>query len=177
MELTDAIFCRKSVRSYTGEMISEADLKAILHAGAAAPAGMGRFENLHMTVIEKKELLEQIVATCARISGNPDANPIYGAPVLVLISAAPAGDALGNVEYSDAAMIAHNMALAATERGVGSCYIWGAIRSVNQDPDLLRRFRLPEGFTPCCALTLGVTTETYPRRDIPTDRIGTDTIR
>ncbi|NLO38961.1 MAG: nitroreductase family protein, partial [Ruminiclostridium sp.] len=38
MELLEGIFTRKSIRRYTGESLSEDQLKLILRAGFAAPS-------------------------------------------------------------------------------------------------------------------------------------------
>ncbi len=172
METRKVINNRKSVRSYTGEKISENDLQAILKAANEAPVGMGRYENVHLTVIEKPELLQAIEENAARMFGRPDMKPLYGAPVYVLVSAKPMNEAMGNVEYSNAAIIVQNMALTAVDLGVGSCYIWGATMALHTNPDLVRQLSLPEGFSPCCGIVLGVTAETYADRVIPDQRIA-----
>ena len=164
---------RKSVRSYTGEKISESDLQMILKAAYAAPVGMGKYESVHITVIEKPELLQAIEESAAKLFGRPDLHPFYGAPVFVLVSAKPTHKSMGNIEYSNAAIIIHSMALAAVELGVGSCYIWGATMALEANPDLLKQLNLPESFLPCSGIILGVTTEQYTERDIPENRIAT----
>lgn len=171
MNTLDAIFARKSVRSYTGEKTPADVFEKILKAAIYAPVGRAKYENVHITVIEDKELLQKIDANAAKVMGNPDMHPLYGAPQLVLVSAKGDG-ALGNVEFSNAAIIVHNMALAATELGVGCCHIWGAIRTMEGNDALVSRLKLPEGVVPCCALALGVTEEKYEHRDIQMDRIG-----
>ena len=74
--------------------------------------------------------------------------------------------------YSNAAIMAHNMALAATELGVGTCYIWGAIAAVSRNPEVLAELKLPEGFMPCCAMCFGKTDVAYECREIPENKIG-----
>ena len=66
----------------------------------------------------------------------------------------------------------HNMALAATHLGVGSCYIWGATMAMNKNEAILAKLNLPEDFIPCCAITLGKTDQVYTLREIPEDKIG-----
>lgn len=47
--MIETICSRKSVRSYTGENITAAELDVILKAANAAPVGMGQFDSLHLT--------------------------------------------------------------------------------------------------------------------------------
>lgn len=178
MDVIEALENRRSIRSYTGEKLSDNELQAILRAAQVAPVGMKRYDAVHLTVVEDAELLARIDSACARMLGNPEAHPLYGAPTLVVVSHRPThGDKLGNVEYSNAAIVMHNMALAAVELGVGCCHIWGAIRAVVADPDLTAALSLPEGFTPCCAALLGHTQEVYTPRDNREELIGVDYLR
>lgn len=173
MELMDVVCSRKSVRSYTGEKVSEKTLQKILKAGEASPVGGAQYDTLHFTVIEDASLLHEIDTTAAKVFGNPSIKPLYGAPTFILISSS--GE-LGNVNYSNAAIAAHNMSLAAVEEGAGQCLIWGAIRAINQSPEILKKLNLPEGFTPCCGVIVGKTNESYSARQIPEDRIKTNRI-
>ena len=173
METLELLLSRRSIRSYTGEKVSKEVEQAVLKAGYAAPVGMGRYDGLHITVITDPGFLSDLDRAGAEMFGKPDIHPLYGAPELILVSVCPAGETIGNVEYSNAAIVAHNMSLAADDAGAGTVLIWGAIRALNNSPQLVARLGLPEGFLPCCALTLGVTKETYAVRDIPDGRIGT----
>lgn len=173
MNTMEAICARKSIRTYTGEQITPEELNSILKAANAAPVGMGQYGNVHLTVITSKELLGKIDAAGAAMFGKPDIHPLYHAPMLILVSAKmPTEDSMKNVTYSNAAIIVQNMALAATELGVGTCHIWGATMATANTPDVLKELGLPEGFVPCCAITLGRTDSVYDQREIPMDRIG-----
>lgn len=177
MNTLEAIYSRKSIRTYTGESISEEELSAVLKAANAAPIGMGRYEDVHLTVISNRELLNKINTAGAKMFGKPEANVLYGAPMLLLISAKlPEAEGMRNVAYSNAAIIAQNTALAATELKIGVCHIWGATIALSACPEILKELNLPAGFTPCCAVTLGKTDETYSPRQIPEDRIETNII-
>ncbi len=178
MNTMEAICSRRSVRTYTGEQVTSEELNTILRAAYAAPIGMGRYESMHLTVITSTELLGKIDAAGAAMFGKPDIHPLYGAPMLILVSAVRPDDVEGmkNVTYSNAASIAQNMALAATELGVGACHIWGATMALLNASDVLAALHLPAGFTPCCALALGKTDCAYEPREIPAGRIATDRI-
>lgn len=168
MDVSQAINNRKSIRTYTGEPVTEAQLKAILKAANEAPVGMGKYDCYQLTVITEKELLKAIDANGAEFFGDPSLHPLYGAPTLILVS----GKEEGNVPSANAAMIIHNMALEAVEQGVGQVDIYGAVAGLNQNADLIARLHLPEGFKPYGGIAVGQTTETYSSREIPAERIA-----
>ena len=177
MNTLEAITARTSIRSYTGQPITDEQLETVLLAAQAAPIGMGRYEDMHLTVITQPELLGEIDAAGAAMFGKPDMHPLYGAPTLVLVSTVVPDDAGGaNVAYSNAAVVVQNMALAAVELGVGAVHIWGAIRALVADEELVAQLGLPAGMTPCCAIALGCSEQAYEPRDIPADRIARDLI-
>lgn len=173
MDTMETICKRRSIRSYTGENIAPEELKKILKAANAAPVGMGQYEKMHLTVIQDPQLLEKIDKACAAMMGMPDVHALYGAPLLVLVSFQAGEKPVDNVGASNAAIVVHNMVLEATELGIGACYIWGAIAALNASPALVEELGLPQGFVPCCGVTLGKTGEVYEMRDIPEDRIKT----
>ena len=173
MNTMETICSRKSVRSYNGENITQAELEQLLKAAYAAPVGRKAYDTLIMTVVTNKAFMDKLDADTAAMMGQPDAVALYGAPTLIIVSSTLPGGARDNVAYSNAACIVENIALAAVELGIGTCHIWGAIRALNDDPELLKELNLPEGYAPCCAVILGHTDETYDLREIPTDRIRT----
>ena len=171
METFKTMTCRKSVRSYKSTL-SDANLQKILMAAQAAPIGMGKYDTMHMTVIRNTDLLQELDRNAAEFFGDPSRTPLYNAPCLVVISTPIANPAMANVPYSNAAMMAEHMCLLATDLGIGSCNIWGAIAALNTKPELVAKLGLPEGHVPCCAVTLGDTDDTFAEREIPADRIA-----
>ena len=167
-----AILSRRTIRNFNGKDIDESELNAILSAAYAAPIGRKRYDTLALTVVKNKEFLSALDLATANAQGNPDAHPLYGAPTLIIISSIINPPPQDNVNYSNAAIIAENIALAATELGVGACHIWGAIRVLNTSPELVARLALPEGMVPCCAMALGKTDEVYSMREVE-ERITT----
>ena len=176
MHTMETLTSRKSIRSFTGENISSEELALLLKAANAAPVGMGQYESVHLTVIQKTELLQKIDAAGAVLFGDPDMHPLYGAPTLIMISSIAPAPMRENVAFSNAAIIAHNIALEAVELGIGACLIWGATMAMAKDPALVSALELPEGFVPCCAVAVGRTDAKYEIREIPEDRIATNYI-
>lgn len=171
MEFRTIVDNRKSIRSFTGELISEEARKNILHAANAAPVGRALYDTVHMTIIRDKAMLKKLNENAAKIMQAPG-EVLYGAPELVLIST----NNQGNVGFSNAAIIVHNMVMAAVDENVGACHIWGCVMALNQNPELVAELGLPEGFVPACAVALGATNDKYEPREIPEDRIAVNVI-
>lgn len=174
--MINVLLNRKSIRSYTGENISEEELALILKVCDASPVGMKQYDSLHLTVVTNKELLGSIEKSTAMMFGKPDMHPLYGAPTLIVISSKKAAPHMENVMYSNAAIMSHNIALAAASLNIGSCYIWGAIAALSNNPEIVGLLNLPEGFIPCCSVILGKTTEEYAEKEIP-ERISRNFIK
>lgn len=168
MELMNILDKRKSIRSFTGEAISEDSMKQILHAANVSPVGMGKYDSVHLTVVKDNSILSEIETNAAVTFQSENHSFLYNAPELIIVSTT----ATDNVGYSNAAIIAHNMALAAVNEDIGVCHIWGCIRALSANPDLVRKLGIPEGFTPACAVAVGKTEDTYTQREIPENRIS-----
>ncbi len=173
MNTLDALFSRRSIRCFNGEPVTDQQLRMILKAAYAAPVGHARYETLHLTVISNADFLSRLEKATASAWGTPDAHPFYGSPTVILVSSVMEAAPMDNVYYSNAASVVQNMALAATELGVGACHIWGAVRTLNDDAALREELSLPEGMIPCCAIAIGQTEESYALREIPDERIAT----
>ncbi len=176
MNTFNNLFSRKSIRTYTGENITEAELDQILKAAYASPVGRALFDTLNITVISNRDYLNKWEDYC---ESQTEHRPFYGAPTVILVSSLiPSTDLKSvNVNFSNAAILVQNMAIAATELGIGSCHIWGAVRLLNDNEELLKELDLPEGMVPCCAIILGHTNEKYELRDIPENKIKTNFIK
>lgn len=154
METLKAIAKRKSTRGFdTEKQLPKADLDTIVAAGCAAPVGGADYQSLHLTVISDPAALAAIVQA-AQQAMHMEANPLYGATAFVVIAAAPAQKA-PNIELANAGCIAQNMLLAATDRGIDSVYIWGAIAATTGNTALWQQMGVPEGFRPVSGVALG----------------------
>lgn len=158
MEMMKVIAMRKSTRSYKSEQISDECLNNIISAGCAAPIGNGAYDAVHLTVIQDSNVLNRIAKTAANIFGAPNSNPLYGAPTLIIVSGIP-NKQFPNAEIANAACIIENMTLAATDAGIGSVYILGALCAFSADKELLKELDLPKDFVPISGIALGYPTE------------------
>lgn len=170
MELMDAMNRRKSIRSYTGEPISEEQLNHILKAAWAAPVGGGRYNTVHMTIVQSKEMIDKINENAAKLFNRKDFKALYGAPTMIIFSIKDPGNE--KVTSADPGFILQNMSLAAVEEGVGQCVIYGATVAIENNPELKKELGIPEGYTALGSLIVGKTNETYEKREIPDNRFS-----
>lgn len=161
MNVADAVANRKSVRAYRDEPVPADVLTRIVEAGQWAP-NAGPFQ---ISVILNAGLRQRINDRTLDVmvhSGNeflqqraslPGYQPIYGAPVLILLSA-PADAPFG---AANTALAAENMLLEATELGLGSCYLVSPTMALNGDSnhDLAQEAGVPEGHAVQCAVIVG----------------------
>ncbi|RHR25596.1 hypothetical protein DWX43_17380 [Clostridium sp. AF19-22AC] len=160
METMKAIAKRKSTRAFDSEkQISKTELEAILAAGCAAPVGAGDYASLHLTVIQNKETLDKI-SKAVQTTMKMDRDVLYGVPTVVLVSSSE--PKFPNVQYANVGCIMENMLLAATDLGVDSIYLWGAVNVIAQMSELQRELGVPEGFRPISAAGLGYAAESSP---------------
>ena len=109
---------RRSVRKYLPKQVEEETLAAILRAGTYAPTGMNR-QSPMMIVVQDPEEREILRKMNAAVMGNPDSDPFYGAPTIVIVLADP------NVRTAveDGSLVMGNLMNAAHAEGVASCWI------------------------------------------------------
>lgn len=175
MELQEAMKRRKSVRNYTGEMISDEKLAHILKAADAAPVGGARYNTVHMTIVKGREWMDKIDANAAKMFHKDGLKPTYGAPMMIIFSIKDPGNE--KVTAADPGFILQNMCLAAVEENVGACIIYGATVAIDMNEDFKKELGIPEGYTALGSLILGETEETYDVRDIPEHRYETNIVQ
>ena len=117
-EVLETIKKRRSIRSYSEKPVEEEKLAAILEAGTYAATGMNR-QSPVIVAVENKEDRETLRKMNAESIGDPNADPFYGAPVVVVVLA----DKDIRTHTEDGSLVIGNMMLAATSLGVSSCWI------------------------------------------------------
>jgi len=130
-----------------------------------------------LTVVQKKDLLEKLDQAGAKFYGNPDMHPLYGAPTVIIASARDTGSDRRMVGFCNAACIVENMALAATDLGLGSVYLMGSIMALGADADLKKDMKIPVDFIPASAIALGATAQPLKERDLTVTKITVDYLK
>lgn len=118
----DMIKNRRSVRSFKDEMIPRDVLETILEAGTWAATGMNRQSPIILAVTNRalRDRLSAINAQILNSMGRDGSHdPFYGAPVVLVVLA----DRNVPTCIHDGSLVMGNLMLAASELGVGSCWI------------------------------------------------------
>ena len=174
MNTLEAIAKRVSVRSYQPEQIPEDALHAIIKAGMAAPVSSGAYDSLHLTVIQDsaflKEIGDAVNELIFQMLGRR-MNKKFGAPTMNVVSSKPSH--VPGMEMANAANVAENMVLAATDLGIGNIMWAAAPGAIARNPGLLAKLKLPEGFRPVLAVSLGYAAEEEAPKQhtIPVNRV------
>jgi Nitroreductase len=150
----ETIMRRKGVKSYTSQQVNESDINIIISAGIAGPIARN-IQNRHFTVVQNKELLQQINDGLRVLTDAPsDYNPLYGAPTLIITSAP-----IENAPFADqnCAIAVENMTLAATALGLGSRYIVSPTRFIESEigSTLKQAVGIPKGYRSVACLIVG----------------------
>lgn len=153
MELLKLMEKRYSCRSFSDKKISREDLNLILQAGYLAPVGKGEYNQLLITVIENRELLNEIDRVGSTFFGGKIKKPTYTSNTVVLVSAKKSDNVL--VQYCNASCIIQNMLLMATQLGINSVYLLGAIQAIKKDSELCNKLNLEYEYFPIAAVALG----------------------
>ncbi len=164
MDALEAIAARKSVRAYLEKPVEAQKIAALVAAGKNAPKS-GEF---HMTVIENKELLQDIngkALNAMKNSGNQFSmsraaldgyQPLYGAPLLIVLSAPEES----RYAMACCSCAAANITIAAAALELGSCYLVSPLTVLNQGKEYLQKFGLPANWKAICCVIAG-----YPGGD------------
>ena len=171
--IIQALFDRRSVRAYTGEAISEEEVRTILTAATQAPTAGNQqlYTILRVTDAEKKHAL---ALSC-------DDQPFIERAALVLVfcadcrkwyrgfletGAEPRAPDVGDLllAVSDANIAAQNAVTAAEALGIGSCYIGDILENIERQREILG---LPRYVFPAAMLVFGRPTEQQKERPKP----------
>ena len=134
---------RRSIRRYKAEQIRDEELNAILEAGTWAACGKG-IQHCVMVVVQDPETIAYMSRLNAEIQGNPDVDPFYGAPTVVVVL----GDGEKANWLQDGSLVMGNLMNAAAALGLGSCWINRAMELFDRPEGkaLLKKWGLPETY-------------------------------
>ena len=167
MQFSQVLKERVSTRAFLEQPVPEAAVKELLQAALYAPVGMHRYETLHLSVITNKEILERVRQCAVKASGDKAADPLHGAPLLIVVSSSSEGD-IGALNVS---CLVENMLLAATDLGLGNLYVRGVISDVAKDEALMRDMKIPAGFTPVASVAAGYAASPAAPREAPANDV------
>lgn len=150
MNTIEAIKTRSSVRKFTDQPISDADVHAILDAGMAGPSAVNA-RPFSFIVVKDREMLNKM----ADMNGNA-ANPMRGAALGILVCGDLERAYQGAPDYwvIDGSIAVQNMILAAHDLGIGSVWL-GTWPQQNKMDGQKALFHLPEHIIPHSLVAFG----------------------
>jgi nitroreductase len=166
MDLKEAIYMRRAVRSYTEQTVDDETVRALIDAAIQAPSAVNQ-QPCSFCVVRDRTLLARISreAKTYMVKNTPiglmshhfneilnDTNfdIFYHAPVLIVICTN--ADIPWAIE--DAALAAENLMLAARAAGLGSCWI-GFAQGWLGTPEGKAALNLPDGYKPRAPIIIG----------------------
>lgn len=160
----DNIFARKSVRSYTSEPVSDADIETLLRAAMAAPSAMNR-QPWEFVVLKDRNTLDSLSTKLKYAKMLADA-PLAIAVCAETMMVNRDDQKVENMFWQqDASAATENLLLAAEALGLGA--VWTACY-----PDMVRAqavkdaVGMPETVFPLCVVVIG-----HPAgNDLPKDK-------
>lgn len=166
MDILEAIYHRRAIRSFTGEAIDKDLIESLVDAAVHAPNAMDK-QRWAFVIVRDRALMRRIsgeakALTLRTIGSNPDLKPFrdmlssphlnifYDAPVLIIICATEDD----RFVEQDCCLAAENLMLAACAKGLGTCWIGFAEAWLNQ-PEAKKELGLPATFRPIAPIVLG----------------------
>lgn len=157
MDVLEAIMTRRSIRSYTGEPVSDQDLETILKAGSQAPSAMNH-QPWHFVVVKDKEH----IASIAQAHRYAKMLPQAGCAVIVCGDKERQGIIGFLIEDCSAAI--QNMLLAAHGLGLGA--VWcGLYPNTQLVHPLAALLHIPDGIVLVGMVVVGHKAEDRPFED------------
>ena len=173
MNTIEALMTRKSVRSYLEKAVEDEKIRRIVEAAEMA-SGSPMSGKRYFTAISNKAILKRLAENTKEImqrsgnpmleklSANPAYNPIYNAPVAVVITTdKPADEQAAAMLTANAACAGENMLIAARELGLGSCYLVSPTLAFMK-PDMRKAVNMSESTVPQAVIVFGYSKDTSP---------------
>lgn len=156
-ETMESILARRSFKAFKNDPIDDDIIETIIEAGKYAPTGMNR-QAWHFTVVKSEEgkkmygeALRQLLAKRGPMPSPPPMGPgvivkpeeeFRGAPLMIVVS----GDPSIEIAREDCVLATENMYIAAASFGVMSGWSHMTTKDLFSDPEVKKRFKIPEGY-------------------------------
>lgn len=174
-ELMETFALRHSCRMYTGEQISEEELKGLLQAANAAPVGMNKVESIKLIVVQNRELIQKADQNTLDFykRDNMKYGALFGAPTLIIVAVKKMEGIYRNMQFCTAACIVENMCLAATGLRLGNVFLTGVTSALNTNAMLSREIGIPDDYEAAAAMIVGKADCEWRKRDLEKNKFET----
>ena len=171
METIKALSLRQSVRSFKPEQITDAELDSVLAGAYLAPVAMGKYEDTKLLVVQSRETLDKVDAAFGKQIGDESMKPTYGAPTVIYV--------LGRADSEDILIgantgaVVESMLIAATDAGLGSCYLFGVSQALLGNEEVKTVLGIPKGYRTVSAIALGHPADVLSERSVDKNKMET----
>ena len=179
MNLNDTLKMRQSCRSFKEDLLDIKTVTEIVSAASAAPVGMRRFEELKITVVCNKELINLVEkAAKEKFKDSPYAAyySAYQSHCIIIVAGKKREEPYQSMLQASAGCMIENMILVATERGLGSVFVSGITKAIEGNEELCEKLKIPQDFKPLAALVIGWPKVKLEERELVFDRFQVDLI-
>lgn len=157
MNVLDAILTRRSIRKFTPQPVSEADIATMLRAAMAAPSARNA-QPWHFIVVRDRAILDAIAEF------NPYAQMVKHAPLAVAVCAALDEEKAPGYWQQDCAAALQNLMLAARGLGIGT--VWTGVYPREERVEGAKKlFHLPENVMPLGVVVVGHPDQPFSEAD------------
>ncbi len=147
MDCLTAIHARRSIRDFTAEPVTDAQIETLLRAAMAAPSA-GNAQPWGFIVVKDRATLDAIPEM------HPYAKMAKKAPVAILVCGDTSKEKYAGYWPQDCAAATQNLLLAAVAQGLGA--VWTGVHPVAERVTKFRAsFTLPEQIVPFAFIPLG----------------------
>jgi nitroreductase len=144
-ELIQTIFDRRSIRKYTAEPVSEADIKTLLEAAMAAPSAANR-KPWHFIVVTERQTLDRLA------EAHPHGKMLFEATLCIAVC----GDLTTSERFwvQDCSAATENLLLAATALSLGAVWL-GVYPREDRIAAVRQVLGIPETIVPLNLISIG----------------------
>lgn len=143
------IFTRRSVRRYSGEPVTDAEIRDLLEAAMAAPSACAK-DPWHFVVVRGRPALDKL----ADALPNGPMLRQADAAIVVCGDLARAHRNMESYLIQDCSAAVQNFLLAATTLGLGACWL-GVHPNEERMTPIRQQFGIPAAILPFAAIALG----------------------
>ncbi|MXN90474.1 nitroreductase [Flavobacterium sp. Sd200] len=166
--ILDNILTRRSIRKYTAQQVTKAQIDTIMKSAIYAPSALNK-QPWEVRVVQNQEILKEInqrflnFAEGKEFQGSaahykePGFSIFHNAPTLIVI----ARDKSSDISYLDSGIILQNILLSSHAIGLGTCPL-GTLVSILNNPDnkdILELLNIPDGYEVAINISLGYPAE------------------
>ncbi len=157
MDCLDALMTRRSIRRYTDEPVSDADLETLLRAAMAAPSA-GNQQSWRIIAVTDREQLDRLS------EATPYSQMLATAPLGLVVCGDTREERHVGYWVQDCSAAIQNLLVAANAIGLGG--VWIGCYPVEERVDNVRAIcGVPEGIVPMSMIAVGHPAEQKPAAD------------